>query len=95
MIKALVGEPFPEHLRKAWNQWHIAKVPMIVPPGSSSSSVALRTREDYQEDIKFLCTSETVSTQRGHGVITMLCYPVVIDICNADGSKELHGFIFM
>ena len=95
LIKALVGEPFPEHLRKAWNQWHITEVPMIVPPGSSSSSVALRTREDYQEDIKFLCTSETVSTHRGHGVITMLCYPVVIDIFNADGSKELHGLIFM
>ena len=81
---------FSEHLRKAWAQWDITKRPLIVTEG-----VAIRTREDYQEDLKFLCLSETVSTHRGVGVVTMVCYPAVVEIFHPDGKQELHGVIFM
>ena len=68
---ALVEVKFPEHLRKAWMQWKITKQGLVVI-GNNPNDVALRTREDYQENIKFLCTSETVSTHRGVGVVTMV-----------------------
>ena len=93
--KFLIEIPFPEHLRKAWNQWNITKSPLILTEGCSDTDVIVRTREDYQEDVKFLCTSETVSTHRGHGLITMLCYPVVIELFKSDGSKDMLGLIIM
>ena len=83
---------FPEHLRKAWNQWQVTKSPIVVK-SSDPNSVAIRTREDYQEDMKFLCMSETVSTHRGVGVITMVCYPIVMEIFFSDGTKQLIGII--
>ena len=91
---ALIKSKFPEHLRKAWCQWQITKMPIKVI-SVSTNDVAIRTREDFQEDIKFLCTSQTVSTHRGVGVITMVCYPVVIEIFRTDDSKEMHGLILM
>ena len=60
-----------------------------------SEGVAIRTREDYQEDLKFLCLSETVSTHRGVGVVSMVCYPAVVEIFLPDEKQELHGVIFM
>ena len=93
LYPALVGNDFAEHLRKAWSQWQITKYPIEVVGGEND--VAIRTREDFQEDIKFLCTSETVSTHRGVGVITMVCYPVVLEVFKTDGTKEMYGFIIM
>ena len=84
---------FAEHLRKAWNQWQITKSAIVFD--GNEDEVAIRTREDFQEDLKFLCTSETVSTHRGTGVVKMLCYPVVIEIFFKNGYKELHGVIFL
>ena len=55
--------PFAEHLRKAWNQWQIKKFPIKVI-GPNTFDVAIRTLENFQEDLKFLCTSETVSTHK-------------------------------
>ena len=64
---------FPEHLRKAWNQWQITKYPIVVS-SMFTKDVAIRTREDYQEDLKFLCTSETVyspgSRCHHHGLLS-------------------------
>ena len=91
---SLVKEKFPEHLRKSWNQWHITKKALIVP-SEVVSDVVIRTREDYQEDLKFLCTSETVATHRGIGVITMLCYPIVMEIFKGDGTSEMIGIVYM
>lgn len=91
--KAKKYNAFPEHLRKAWAQWQLTKHPLRV--SGDSETVAVRTREDFQEDIKFLCTSETVSTHRGIGVITMVCYPVVLEVFKADGTKEMYGFIIL
>ena len=93
LYPALVGNDFAEHLRKALSQWQITKYPIEVVGGEND--VAIRTREDFQEDIKFLCTSETVSTHRGVGVITMVCYPVVLEVFKNDGTKEMYGFIIM
>ena len=90
----LLENKFPEHLRKAWNQWQITKYPLTVT-SNDPNDVAIRTREDYQEDIKFLCMSETVSTHRGIGVITMVCYPIVMEVFFPDGSKELRGIIYL
>ena len=85
---------FPEHLRKAWRQWELTKTPLVL--AGEVGDVAIRTREDYQQDLKYLCLSETVSTHRGVGVITMLCYPVVLEIFHANtDKKELHGVIYM
>ena len=82
---------FPEYLRKAWCQWQVTNHSMIV---TDVESVAVRTREDFQEDIKFLCVSETVSTHRGVGVVTMVCFLIVIEIFTKD-TKEMHGLIIM
>ena len=85
---------FPEHLRKAWRQWELCKKPLVID--GEDGDVAIRTREDYQQDLKFLCLSETVSTHRGVGVILMVCYPVVLEIFHANrDEKELHGVIYM
>ena len=91
---ALVKNNFPEHLRKAWCQWQITKHPINVI-SNSENDVAIRTREDFQEDIKFLCASETASTHRGVGVITMVCYPVVLELFKTDKTKEMHEYIIM
>ena len=56
---------FPEHLRKAWRQWELTKTPLVL--AGEVGDVAIRTREDYQQDLKYLCLSETVSTQRCWG----------------------------
>ena len=93
LFKALWKKKFPEHLRKAWNQWQI-KRPIVIK-SIDPNSVAIRTREDYQEDIKFLCMSETVSTHRELGVITMVCYPIVMEIFFNDGTKQLIGIIYL
>ena len=92
LMKAL--DEFPEHLRKAWMQWQITKIPLIVP-SNNPLDVVIRTREAFQEDLKFLCVSETVSTHRGIGVITMMCYPVVLEVFKIDGSVDLYGLIYM
>ena len=94
LFESLVEESFPEHLRKAWNQWEITKKPLRVIP-AQPTDVGIHTHEDYQQDVKFLCSSETVSTHRGHGVIPMLCYPVVLEVFKADSTKELYGLIFL
>ena len=52
-------------------------------------------RKDFQEDIEFLCTSETVSIHSGVGVITIVCYPVVLEVFKTNGTKEIYGFIIM
>ena len=93
-FRSLSTENFADHLRKSWIQWQITKKPLAVV-GDGENDVVIRTREDYQEDIKFLCTSETVSTHRGHGVIMMLCYPVVLEIFKKNGEAELHGLVFL
>ena len=74
---ALVKDNFPEHLRKAWCQWQITKHPLIVS-SLRSSDVAVRLREDYQEDIKFLCVSETVSTHRGMQYCVCLYFSIFL-----------------
>ena len=94
LFTCLLVKKFPEHLRKAWNQWQITKHPIIVN-SNNPKDVAIRTREDYQEDMKFLCMSETVATHRGIGVITMLCYPIVMEIFFSNGTKELIGIIYL
>ena len=85
---------FPEHLRKAWSQWQVTKYPIEVV-SNCQNDVAIRTREDFQENIKFLCMSETVSTHRGVGVITMVCYPIVIEVFKTDKTMEMYGLIIM
>ena len=94
LFKALWEKIFHEHLRKAWNQCQITKRPIVIK-SIDPNSVAIRTREDYQEDIKFLCMSETVSTHRGVGVITMVCNPIVMEIFFDDGTKQLIGIIYL
>ena len=42
--------------------------------------IAVQTHEEYPEDIKFLCTSEAVSKHWRNGAITMVCYPIVLEI---------------
>lgn len=59
------------------------------------NSNVIRTSKDFQKDIKFLCTPKRVSTHRGVGVITMVCCLVVLEVFKTDGTKEMHGFIFM
>ena len=39
--------------------------------------------------------SETVPTHRGVGVITMVCYPIVMEIFFNDGTKQLIGIIYL
>ena len=39
--------------------------------------------------------SETVSTHRGVGVITMVCDPIVMEIFFNDGTKQLIGIIYL
>ena len=64
-------------------------------PSDGEKVVVIRSREDYQEDLKFLCTSEIVSTHRGVGVITMLCYPVVLELFKNNRDTDLYGLVFM
>ena len=59
------------------------------------TDAVIRTREDFQQDIKLLCTAETVAIYLGVGVVTMLCYSLVIEIFNPDGTKEMHGLILL
>ena len=50
----------PKHLRKAWNQWQITKYPVNVS-SDNDMDAAVQTHKDYQEDMNFLFTSQTVS----------------------------------
>ena len=53
LYPALVSNNFVEHLRKAWSQWQITKYLIEV------AGIEIRMREDFQKDIKILCTSDT------------------------------------
>lgn len=53
LYPALVSNNIVEHLRKAWSQWQITKYLIEV------AGIEIRMREDFQKDIKILCTSDT------------------------------------
>ena len=57
LMHALVKDQFPEHLMKSWMQWQITKFPLAVST-NNPMNVVIRTREDFKEDLKFLCTSK-------------------------------------
>ena len=77
MYSALID--FSEHLCKSWAQWQITKHPIkVLNNYYSRNDVAICTREDFREDIKFLCISERISTHHEIGIITMVYYPTVL-----------------
>lgn len=51
---------------------------------------AVQTHKDYQEDMNFLFTSQTVSKHTRDSVTMMICYPTVLEIFKIDDSKELN-----
>ena len=74
---------FAGHLRKFWSLLQVNKNPVEVII-NSPNDVTIRTPEHFQEDIESFCKSETAST---FGVITLVCYSVVLEGFKIDNSK--------
>ena len=88
-------EKLPMHVKIMILQWAVFKQNPRLPMQSDSDHfMIIRTREDFQEDLKVLLREQTVSSHHGQGKISMTLYPVAVEI--VCGNKlTLHAFTFI
>ena len=61
---------------------------------NSSTGMIMRTCEDFQEDLQVTLLEETVSTHRGQGKISMILYPVAVEVI-IKCELHLHALTFV
>ena len=87
--KSLTG--FATHQRAMLQQWNVFKTPLHLP--EDPNTIYIRTREDFQQDIQVLLREETVGSHRGQGKVSMVVYPIAVEVATSEGLN-LHALSF-
>lgn len=84
---------FPMHVRVMIQQWDVFK--SHVPCSYDDPEyIKLRTREDFQQDLKVTIREETVGSHRGQGKISMVLYPMAVEVIDSTGAN-LHALTYV